>query len=389
MAEPASLSDLTYGAMCVPGGMPVEVRRADVHAWAFPPEMSHLGGWLMFDFRGEPSARQAPGGWKVHLSVDTVRLAEAWDALLPVVADVPVLAKVANPGLLASVSEGRQAGKGIVLYADGCPHGSNPGFWTHLLSRAETALRAAGIAAGPHVLGDMPLADSSYAHVRADKAPDGRYSCEPQAFNPFGFPCPFAKVRVSGEGRPVAPVGDPAERIVRMLGFVEPGWEPVDDGFVLWADDPASAAMTAKAMRVAGLDPSADGEVVRLQSVSEGKVARRWHEAMELRRAAEVGDLVRKALDGAAGLAVGRRANLSAPPVIRLSLAGEECARAVADALSEVFAHPPMSVAGNVLSIPYGGRIHVASDLRPKWFGRVSDLVSAAAATSGCRPPGP
>ncbi len=390
------LPNLRYHALCVPGGMPVEVKSQGVHAASFPPEMSHLDAWVRVDFTGtRPQRRDDPvppdHGWKAHISVHASHVAQAWDAILPIVAREPMRAKVVNEARAEAFGDpgNAQAGKTIVLYADGCPYAQHPKFWSRLLSGVETALRAAAIPPGWAVLGDMPLANSAYAFVRADKDLSGRYATGIEAYNPFGHPCPYDGSEIRAEGRPVTPVEPREDRIERMLNFISPGWEPVEGGFTLWCADQVDAAMTSKALRLAGFNPAAEGEIVTLTDLSEGKVMRHWHRALEIRRAAEVGGIMREAIGDGAKLSLSLQRDNFLPPAIKLTLGTAECADGIKEALGPVFTGPGVHVDRDTLTIPYGGRLHVAADARPKWFARLAEVTAEAAERHGCKPAAP
>ncbi len=403
MTVPTSLLPiLSYDALLVrEGGTPRVVKEAGVTATSNPPEMAHLDPWMKFDFRGTmpASARrameQAPpvpdAGWKIHLSIDPDQVAAAWDAMLPEISKEPILVKVMTPPLHDQIADpdDRQAGKGIVVYAAGCPYGTSAAFWSRLLTSVEGVLRTAGVPPGWAVMGDRPIRGSNYAFARADKDPMGRYASEIEAFNPYGFGGPFDDVQVSSRERIVPFLSDSPTRVERLLGFVSPGWEAIEDGYCLLAADATDAAMTHKAMTHAGLKTTLDGEVVNLLEVSEGDVIRRWHAAMEIRRAAEVGGLIRDAVGTHVGLSLGARRDIASPPTIKLAFQDPTCAAGIRDALTKVFSQPAMHLEDTVLSIPYGGRLHVVAEDRRRYFDRVAAIVADAAARLGCCGPKP
>ncbi|WP_238231100.1 5'-3' exonuclease [Methylobacterium hispanicum] len=374
---PEDLAALRYAAV-LPGD-DAGAFAVDGPGWAvsaMPSSMAHVDAWIRFDFR-RPDLRveQGPGheGWKIHVSVDPGQVAEAWDALLPIAAEARLQAKVAGPSLLARLGDpaNRQAGKTLVLYAETAP---DVGRWRAILARVEEALDKAGVAPGPRVAGDRPISGSSYLQRRADRGRDGRYASGPAAYNPFGWPDPFEVVSVAGRPR-----SDARADALRCMDFVVPGWRLDADGMSWAAPDEEDAALTAKAMSVAGIDAIHEANAVWFEELHPAVVAAGWHDVMEVRRAAEIGAVVRSSFpEGAVRFSVRPRISGEQPPEIRLRFTDEALLRAAAEGLAELFRAPggPVSrTEDGMLAIPYAGWIHRGPTLDAAQALRLRQLI--------------
>ena len=370
------LPGLRYGAV-VPGegGQPFSLDTPACVVSAMPPGMARVDPWVRYDFR--PVDRRGPHGaghegWKVHVSVDVSEVAAAWDAILSIAAEARLHAKVGGPGILAKLGDPThaQAGKTIVLYAESGP---DPDRWGRILAAVETALAAAGVAPGPRVAGDRPVAGSAYMQVRSDRDRDGRYVSGPAAYNPFGWADPFEHLSVSGAARP-----DAEADAVRCMNFVVPGWRLDHRGMSCVCEE-EEAALTARAMSVSKLDVFHEATALWFEELDVEAVAARWHDVMEIRRAAEIGALVRASMpEGALAFSVRPRAAGDRPAEIRLRFAEPETLEWAASTLPDLFSAPggPASrIENGMLAIPYAGWIHRAPTLDHAQSTRIRQLI--------------
>lgn len=376
-AEPAGLAALRYGSV-VPaaGGRPFSLDTPTCAVTAMPDEMAHVDAWVRYDFR-PPEHRVEHGagheGWKVHVSVDVAQVPAAWDAILPVAADARLHAKVGGPRILAKLGDPdhRQAGKAIVLYAETKP---DPDRWSRILADVEAALHAAGIRPGSRVAGDRPVAGSAYMQVRADRDRDGRYVSGPSAYNPVGWADPFEGVAVAGARRP-----DALADAIRCMNFVSPGWRPDQQGMSCVCEEEEDAALTARAMSVSKLDVFHEATALWFEELDVDAVAARWHDVMEIRRAAEIGSLVRSSMpDGALTFSVRPRASGERPAEIRLRFADPDALAWASSALPELFSAPGgpgARIENGVLAIPYAGWIHRGPTLDRAQSARIRQLI--------------
>jgi hypothetical protein len=297
----------------------------------------------------------------------------AWDAILPIAAEARLQAKVAGPSLLERLGQPshRQAGKVVVLYAETAP---DVGRWRAVLNRVEDALGKVGVKPGPRVAGDRPVRGSAYMQRRADRGRDGSYVSGPVAYNPFGWSDPFEEIVVSG-----GPRGDAREDALRCMDFVVPGWR-LDKAGMSWAGSAEEdAALTAKAMSVAGLDVMHEANAVWFEEFDPAALAAGWHDVMEVRRAAEIGAVARASFaDGAVRFSVRPRVSGEHPPEIRLRFADEGLLAAAAEVLPELFSAPggPASrIENGMLAIPYAGWIHRGPTLDAAQTLRIRQLI--------------
>lgn len=373
----AGLQALRYDAVLpAEGAPPFASDTAHCAVSAMPLSMAHIDGWLRFDFRS-PDLRAEPGqgheGWKIHVSVDPGRVAAAWDAILPIVAEARLQAKVAGPALVGRLGDSshRQAGKMLVLYAETAP---DVGRWRAVLTRVEEALDKAGVTPGPRVAGDRPVRGSAYLQRRADRGRDGRYVTGPAAYNPFGWADPFEEIAVEGRSR-----RDAREDALRCMDLVVPGWR-LDHAGMSWAgNDEEAAALTAKAMSVAGLEAIHEATAVWFEELDPAAVASGWHDVMEVRRAAEIGAVVRASFpEGAVRFSVRPRVSGEQPPEVRLRFGDEALLAAAAEVLPGLFGAPggPASrIENGMLAIPYAGWIHRGPTLDAPQVLRVRQLI--------------
>lgn len=376
-AEATGLSSLRYASV-VPteGGGPFSLDTPSCAVTALPVGMAHIDAWVRYDFR-PPELRVEHGagheGWKVHVAVDATQISSAWDAILPIAAEARLHAKVGGPGVLANLADPdhRQAGKTIVIYAE---TGPEPERWSRILSDVEAALGAAGIRPGPRVAGDRPVAGSAYMQVRADRGRDGRYVSGPSAYNPAGWADPFAGLSVAGAPRP-----DPMADAIRCMNFVAPGWRPDHQGISCVCDEEEEAALTARAMSVSKLDVFHEATALWFEELDVDAVAARWHDAMEIRRAAEIGALVRSSMpQGALSFSVRPRASGERPAEIRLRFADAETLAWATASLPDLFlapGGPAARIEDGVLAIPYAGWIHRGPTLDQPQAARIRQLI--------------
>ena len=375
--EASGLEALRYGAVLPRDG--AGAFASDAHGCAvsaMPPGLAHVDPWIRFDFR-RPDLRveHGPGheGWKIHVSVDPGQVAQAWDAILPVAAEARLQAKVAGPSLLARLGDpaNRQAGKMVVLYAETAP---DVGRWRAILAQVEDALQKAGVVPGPRVAGDRPVSGSTYLQRRADRGRDGRYASGPAAYNPFGWPDPFEDVSIAGRAHP-----DARSDALRCMDFVVPGWRLDSAGMSWAASEEEDAALTAKAMSVAGIDAIHEANAVWFEELDPTVVAAGWHDVMEVRRAAEIGAIVRASLpEGSVRFSVRPRSSGGQPPEIRLRFADDTLLRAAEERLPELFCAPggPASrIENGMLAIPYAGWLHRGPTLDAAQTLRLRQLI--------------
>lgn len=377
VAEPAGLEALRYGSVVPPqGGLPFSLDTPACAVTALPPGMAHIDAWVRYDFRpAELRGRQDAGheGWKVHVAVDATRIAAAWDAILPIAAEARLQAKVGGPGLLAKLADPdhRQAGKTIVIYAETKP---DPDRWGRILADVEAALHAAGVQPGPRVAGDRPVAGSAYMQVRADRDREGRYVSGPAAYNPVGWTDPFEGLSVAGARRADAPAD-----ALRCMNFVSPGWRLDQQGLSCACEEEEEAALTARAMSVSKLDVFQEATALWFEELDVEAVAARWHDAMEIRRAAEIGALVRSAMpEGALSFSVRPRASGERPAEIRLRFADAETLAWASASLPDLFSAPggpAARIENGVLAIPYAGWIHRGPTLDRAQSARIRQLI--------------
>jgi len=377
-APASGIAALRYGAV-VPAddGQPFSLDTPHCAVTAMPRSMAHVDAWVRYDFR-PPDARGAAAegheGWKVHVSVDVARLADAWDAILPIVAEARIHAKVAGPSISAKLGDAsrRQAGKSIVLYAETAP---DPERWSRILVAVEEALAGAGIPSGPRVEGDRPLSGSAYMQVRADRDRDGRYLTGPAAYNPLGWSDPFERISVRG-----APRREAREDALRCMNFVVPGWKLEEMGMSCAFPAEEEAILTARAMSVSKLDVLHEATVLWFDELDVEAVADRWHDVMEIRRAAEIGALVRASLpEGAVAFSVRPRTSGDRPPEIRLRFAEPETLAWAAAALPDLLCAPGGPEAGvsdDVLAVPYAGWLHRGPTLDDAQSARIRQLIA-------------
>jgi hypothetical protein len=363
------------------GGQPFSLDTPHCAVTAMPRSMAHVDAWVRYDFR-QPEARKEAGegheGWKIHVSVDADRLADAWDAILPIVAEARLHAKVAGPAIAAKIGDAahRQAGKTIALYAE---TGPDPDRWARILAAVEDALAAAGIEPGPRVAGDRPVAGSAYSQVRADRDRSGRYLTGPSAYNPLGWPDPFERISVAGARR-----RDAREDALRCMNFVVPGWRLEEVGMSCAFELEEDAVLTARAMSVSKLDVLHEATVLWFEELDADAISDRWHDVMEVRRAAEIGALVRASLpEGAVAFSVRPRASGDRPPEIRLRFADPDVLAWAAAALPDLLSAPggpEAGVSGDVLAIPYAGWLHRGPTLDAAQSARIRQLIDPEAA---------
>ncbi len=331
---------------------------------------------MRYDFR--PAEQRGPGGaghegWKVHVSVDVSQVGAAWDAILPIAAEARLHAKVGGPAILTKLGDPahRQAGKTIVLYAESRP---DPDRWSRILADVEAALGAAGVPPGPRVAGDRPVSGSAYLQVRSDRDRNGRYVSGPSAYNPFGWTDPFENLSVAGAARP-----DAEADAVRCMDFVVPGWRLDHQGMSCLCEEEEDAALTARAMSVSKLDVFQEATALWFEELDVAAVAARWHDVMEIRRAAEIGALVRSSMpEGALTFSVLPRASGERPAEIRLRFSEPETLEWAASALPDLFSAPggPASrIENGMLAIPYAGWIHRGPTLDHAQAQRIRQLI--------------
>ena len=365
------------------GGQPFSLDTPHCAVTAMPRSTAHVDAWVRYDFR-PPEARKEAGegheGWKVHVSVDADRLADAWDAILPIAAEARLHAKVAGPAIAAKLGDAahRQAGKTIALYAE---TGPDPDRWARILAAVEDALAAAGIEPGPRVAGDRPVAGSAYSQVRADRDRSGRYLTGPSAYNPLGWPDPFERISVAGARR-----RDAREDALRCMNFVVPGWRLEEVGMSCAFELEEDAVLTARAMSVSKLDVLHEATVLWFEELDADAISDRWHDVMEVRRAAEIGALVRASLpEGAVAFSVRPRASGDRPPEIRLRFADPDVLAWAAAALPDLLSAPggpEAGVSGDVLAIPYAGWLHRGPTLDAAQSARIRQLIDPEAAAA-------
>lgn len=377
VVAPTGLAALRYGSV-VPGegGVPFSIDTPVCAVTAMPPAMAHVDAWLRYDFRPpEQRAKREAGheGWKVHVSVEVARIGAAWDAVLPIVAEARLHAKVGGPGLAAKLGDPahRQAGKTIVIHAETSP---DPERWSRILADVEAALGAAGILPGPRVAGDRPIAGSAFMQVRSDRDREGRYVSGPSAYNPMGWADPFEHISIAGAPRP-----DAIEDAIRCMNFVSPGWRPDQQGMCCICEEEEDAALTARAMSVSKLPVSHEATALWFEELDAGAVADRWHDAMEIRRAAEIGALVRSAMpEGALAFSVRPRASGERPAEIRLRFSDPDTLAWASSSLPDLFSAPggpAARVENGVLAIPYAGWIHRGPTLDEAQSTRIRQLI--------------
>lgn len=168
------------------------------------------GGHISLAQNGFVSVRsnhaRPASGWKLHISVASDQLPQAWDAIAGYLLKRDALpAKVADAEVAAlhGLAEHAQAGKMIAIQDSG--QGSE--WWNETLQEIEALLLGAGIAAGHGIKSDRRIFGSDYCYYCNDRSRNGAYKPAkdrvknvhtPHKYNPYGFmPDPFLPVDVS------------------------------------------------------------------------------------------------------------------------------------------------------------------------------------------------
>lgn len=371
----------TYEALTRDQSSVVNFTDDGITARAYPASMRSIDPWIRIETeKRSPAEKVQPNpAWKIHLSVDVKAAARAWNAILPVLSDHFVHAKVMSPSLAKVLGDPlhKQAGKVITIKE---MTASSPEIWAGMIERLEHALHEANIPPGWVVRGDRPIAGANYTSCRNDLDPSGHYSSAIDGFNPFSAASPFDNIMLPQARTPRSSI-DPVVEGIRLLNMIEGGWTETNGVAVHALRSEAEAADLYRSMRAYGLPVKQNEAMLVVSHLADPAIKAGWHDAMEIRRAVSVGrTLVGSFPEGAAQLTMRRRSRGDAPPEIQIDFDEPEVASRLVEILAPLpplRATPPRNDGGRFI-LPYGSRFHTVHGIDAHWLHTLTHAAIAA-----------